>query len=60
MPVAIPPGAWKIAVNQAATIVHARGTTMLRSVLGVHVSGWLDDPAVAEIMVNADFDEMSR
>ncbi len=41
-------------MNQAATIVHARGTAMLRSALGVHVSSWLDDPAVAEIMLNAD------
>lgn len=40
-------------MNQAATIVHARGTAMLRSALGVHVSGWLDDPVVAEIMLNA-------
>ena len=41
-------------MNQATDIVHARGTAMLRSALGVHVTGWLDDPAVAEVMLNAD------
>ena len=41
-------------MNQATGIVQARSTAMLRSALGVHVSGWLDDPAVSEIMLNAD------
>jgi len=41
-------------VKQALDIVNARGTAMLRSALGVHVSGWLDDAAIAEIMLNAD------
>ena len=32
----------------------ARGSRMLRTALGPHVGGWLDDPAVVEIMLNPD------
>ena len=31
-----------------------RGSRMLRTALGPHVGGWLDDPAVVEIMLNPD------
>lgn len=35
-------------------IIHARGTAMLQSALGPAITAWLDDPQVAEIMLNAD------
>ena len=41
-------------MNQPSAIVHARGTAMLRSALGPAIAGWLDEPQVAEIMLNAD------
>ena len=41
-------------MDHAFNIVQARGTAMLRSALGAHVSGWLDEPEIAEIMLNAD------
>lgn len=31
-----------------------RGSRMLRTALGPHVAGWLDDPAVVEVMLNPD------
>jgi len=41
-------------VTQPSAIVHQRSTLMLRSALGPAVSAWLDDPEVAEVMLNAD------
>jgi P-type conjugative transfer ATPase TrbB len=41
-------------VTQPSAIVHARGTAMLRSALGPAIAGWLAEPQVAEIMLNAD------
>ena len=41
-------------MTQPSAIVHARGTAMLRSALGPAIAGWLDEPQVAEIMLNAD------
>jgi type IV secretion system protein VirB11 len=41
-------------VIQPSTIVHQRSTAMLRSALGSAVAGWLDEPTVAEIMLNSD------
>jgi len=41
-------------VTQPSAIVHARSTAMLRSALGPAIAGWLDEPQVAEIMLNAD------
>lgn len=41
-------------MTQPSTIVHQRSTAMLRSALGEAVAGWLDEPQVAEIMLNAD------
>ena len=41
-------------MNQLSSIVHQRSTAMLRSALGDAVAAWLDEPNVAEIMLNAD------
>ncbi len=41
-------------MTQPSAIVHARSTAMLRSALGPAIAGWLDEPQVAEIMLNAD------
>jgi P-type conjugative transfer ATPase TrbB len=41
-------------VIQPSTLVHQRSTAMLRSALGDAVAAWLDEPNVAEIMLNAD------
>jgi len=41
-------------VNQPSAIVHARGTAMLRSALGPAIAAWLDEPQIAEVMLNAD------
>jgi type IV secretion system protein VirB11 len=41
-------------MNQPSATVHARGTAMLRSALGPAIGAWLDDPQVAEVMLNAD------
>jgi len=35
-------------------IVHQRSTSMLRSALGPAIATWLDEPNIAEIMLNAD------
>lgn len=34
--------------------VHARSTSMLRSALGAAIGAWLDEPNIAEVMLNAD------
>ena len=39
---------------QPSILVHQRSTAMLRSALGDAVAAWLDEPNVAEIMLNAD------
>ncbi len=39
---------------QPSAIVHARGTAMLKSALGPAIAAWLDEPEVAEVMLNAD------
>lgn len=39
---------------QPSAIVRARGTAMLRSALGPAIGAWLDDPQIAEVMLNAD------
>ncbi len=31
-----------------------RGSRMLRTALGPHVAGWLEEPAVVEVMLNPD------
>lgn len=41
-------------MTQPLSIVHARGTAMLRSALGPAIGAWLDDPQIAEVMLNAD------
>ena len=41
-------------MNQPSAIVHARGTAMLRSALGPAIAAWLDEPQIAEVMLNAD------
>ena len=41
-------------MTQPSTIIHARSTSMLRSALGPAIAAWLDEPAVSEIMLNAD------
>jgi len=41
-------------VTQPSAIVHARGTAMLKSALGPAIAAWLDEPEVAEVMLNAD------
>lgn len=41
-------------MTQPSAIVHARSTSMLRSALGPAIAGWLDEPTVSEIMLNAD------
>lgn len=41
-------------MTQPSAIVYARGTAMLRSALGPAIAAWLDEPQVAEIMLNAD------
>lgn len=41
-------------MTQPLSIVHARGTAMLRSALGSAIGAWLDDPQIAEVMLNAD------
>ena len=32
----------------------ARGARMLRTALGPDIAGWLEDPAVVEVMLNPD------
>ncbi|MCY1169231.1 P-type conjugative transfer ATPase TrbB [Sphingomonas echinoides] len=41
-------------MTQPLSIVYARGTAMLRSALGPAIGAWLDDPQIAEVMLNAD------
>ena len=41
-------------MTQPSAIVHARGTAMLKSALGPAIASWLDEPNVAEVMLNAD------
>ncbi len=41
-------------MTQPSVIVQARGTAMLRSALGPAIGAWLDDPQIAEVMLNAD------
>ena len=41
-------------MTQPTAIVHARGTAMLKSALGPAIAAWLDEPNVAEVMLNAD------
>ena len=41
-------------MTQPISIIHARGTAMLRSALGPAIVAWLDDPQIAEVMLNAD------
>lgn len=41
-------------MTQPSATVHARGTAMLRSALGPAIGAWLDDPQIAEVMLNAD------
>lgn len=41
-------------MTQPLAIVHARGTAMLKSALGPAIAAWLDEPNVAEVMLNAD------
>lgn len=36
------------------TEARTRGSRMLRSALGIAIIGWLDDPAVTEVMLNPD------
>jgi P-type conjugative transfer ATPase TrbB len=41
-------------VTQPSAIIHARGTAMLKSALGPAIAAWLDEPEIAEVMLNAD------
>ncbi len=41
-------------MTSPTTSVHARSTSMLRSALGTAIGAWLDEPNIAEVMLNAD------
>lgn len=43
-----------MAHQDAASQTPSRGARMLRTALGPDIAGWLDDPAIAEIMLNPD------
>lgn len=49
-----PVGERKVNVTSIQGEVVTRGARMLRTALGPHIGGWLDDPTIVEVMLNPD------